>query len=87
MDDTDKPLPDFERPPVVEVALGVQYDDLPGLNVVQIAAFWIDHLRAEFPEVTEQPPLANSEEAFGPPASQGVPLSIQAGPPPLRTTR
>ena len=84
MGSTDRPLPDFERPPVVEVALGLQYDDLPGLNAVQIAAFWMDRLQSEFPEVTEQPPLANSEEEFGPPAGRGIPLSIQAGPPPLR---
>lgn len=80
----DKPRPDFARPPVVEVALGVQFDDLPRLGAFQIAAFWDKHLKAEFPDVEQQPPVANVQETFGPPARHGIPLSVQVGPPPLR---
>ena len=84
MASTEKPLPDFDRPPVMEVALGVQFDDLPGLNAFQIAGFWTDHLKAEFPDVAEQPPLTNVEEVFGQPERRGRALSVQVGPPTLR---
>ena len=81
---SDKPLPDFDRPPVVEVALGVQFADLPGLNAFQAAGFWADHLKDEFPNVVEQPPLTNLEEVFGQPEGRGRTLSVQVGPAPLR---
>jgi uncharacterized protein (TIGR04255 family) len=81
---SDKPRPDFAHPPVVEVALGVQFDDLPGLNAFQTAAFWAEHLKAELPDVAEQPPVVNVQETFGQPARQATSLSVQAGPPPLR---
>ncbi|GAH85222.1 unnamed protein product, partial [marine sediment metagenome] len=32
----DKPLPDFEHPPVVEVALAVQFEELSTLRTPQI---------------------------------------------------
>jgi uncharacterized protein (TIGR04255 family) len=54
-------LPDFEDPPVVEVALGVQFRPIPGLRPVEIAGLR-EQWRAEYPVVLDQPPLAPAIE-------------------------
>jgi uncharacterized protein (TIGR04255 family) len=49
-------LPEFDRPPVVEVAVGVQFRPLPGLrglNLAPLQAIW----RESYPVAEEQPPL------------------------------
>jgi hypothetical protein len=33
-------FPDYERPPVVETVLGVQFDPLPDLCNAHLGAFW-----------------------------------------------
>lgn len=57
-------LPDFERPPVVEVALSVQFEPL-ALETKHLALLW-DNCRADFPEWHDQPPIAPAFEMFGP---------------------
>ena len=52
----DQPLPEYGRPPVVEVALAVQMDDVIGfrsLDMGALAAAWAD----DFPVVEERVPL------------------------------
>lgn len=49
-------LPEFDNPPVVEVAIGVQFRPLPGLrglNLAPLQAIWRD----VYPLSQEQPPL------------------------------
>lgn len=49
-------LPEFDRPPVVEVAVGVQFRPIPGLsglNLAPLQAVW----RKSYPVAEEQPPL------------------------------
>ena len=49
-------LPEFDNPPVVEVAIGVQFRPLPGLrglNLAPLQAIWRD----AYPILQEQPPL------------------------------
>lgn len=60
-----KDLPEFERPPVVEVALGVQFEPVPKLDGSWIARFWLEHARARFPEWIEAPALPPAIEWFG----------------------
>ncbi len=56
-------LPDFERPPVVEVALSVQFEPLP-LTARHIAELW-QACRSEFPNWQDQHPIAPAFERFG----------------------
>jgi len=56
-------LPDFEHPPVVEVALSVQFEPLL-LQTKHLALLW-EKCRAEFPEWLDQPPIAPAFEIFG----------------------
>ena len=51
-----QPLPEYERPPVVEVALAIQLERAIGfksLHLANVAASWAD----EFPSVEERAPL------------------------------
>lgn len=57
-------LPEFERPPVVEVALGVQFVPLLAFGSKHVALLW-ERWRAEFPIWEEQAPLQPVTEWFG----------------------
>ncbi|MGH7174475.1 MAG: TIGR04255 family protein [Gemmataceae bacterium] len=49
-------FPEFERPPVDEVAMGVQFDPLPNFRAAHIGCFWA-RIREEYPHTEEQAPL------------------------------
>lgn len=57
-------LPEFERPPLVEVVLGVQFEPLERLRVVHLGLLWQD-FRDRFPRTEEQVPLEPAVELFG----------------------
>lgn len=57
-------LPEFRRPPLDEVAIGVQFSPLRGYTSVLSKAIW-DIYRDEFPIVQELPPLEPAFETFG----------------------
>lgn len=70
-------LPDFDRPPLVEVALGVQFADLTGYRTHHAGLLWDKHFRARFPKCVERPPIDAVFETFGA-VSQGPPrLQVQ----------
>lgn len=71
-------LPDFEFPPVVEVALGVQFDPI-GLQAKHLALLW-EKWRDAFPTWEEQPPIPPVKEWFGLPASAAVNVLYDLGP-------
>lgn len=55
-------LPDYELPPVIEVAFSVQYQqDIAGFSMAQAGRFWVD-LGPEFSRVTEAPPIQPAVE-------------------------
>jgi len=57
--------PAFDAPPVVEVALGLQFSPLLSLRTIEMAALR-EHWRSRYPIVQEQPPLpATIESASG----------------------
>lgn len=56
-------LPDFGQPPVVEVALSVQFEPLP-LQTKHLALLW-EKCRAEFPEWQDHAPIPPAFESFG----------------------
>lgn len=58
-----EPAVDYERPPVVETILGVQFDPLQGLSNAHQGLFW-DSLGAEWPTLSDSPPLEPQFERF-----------------------
>lgn len=59
---SDPVLPEFDAPPVVEVALGVQFQPIFGLRPIELATLR-EQWRGEYPLVQEQPPLPSQIEA------------------------
>ncbi len=67
------PLPDFERPPVTEVALGVQFEPITGLISPMLGLYW-GAVRDRFPRVEQQPPLPAVIERTG--TRQITPITV-----------
>lgn len=66
------PLPEFDNPPVVEVALSVQFEALANLRTPQIGLLW-QEFRDRFPVTEEHASLPAVFERFGvPPSQKGV---------------
>lgn len=61
---TDADLVDYGAPPVVEVTLGFQFEQITGYNSIRAAGFW-NILKDEYPNIEEQPPLEPGFETFG----------------------
>lgn len=57
-------LPDFKSPPLNEIVLGVQFDQIPGYELINAGEVW-SRYKAEYPQVVTQPPLAPVFETFG----------------------
>ncbi len=57
-------LPDYKKPPVVEVAISIQFDPLKELNVPRLGALWME-FKDDFPETQDQPPLPPVFEVYG----------------------
>jgi len=68
-------LADFDRPPVNEVFLSIQFASLSGLQSGHIGLLW-NTLRKEYPTIIEQGPLNPVFETFGP-TSGMQPPSVQ----------
>ena len=79
-------LPDFERPPLVEVVLGVQFARIPGLDAMRVGMLWQQHIRKHFPRVEEHRSLESIIEQFD--TSQQKPalfrIQVQSQIPPQR---
>jgi uncharacterized protein (TIGR04255 family) len=57
------PTPKFRKPPVVEVALSVMMDPLPGFNSAHVGSLWAaEDVRRRFPKTVDQPPLESTIE-------------------------
>jgi uncharacterized protein (TIGR04255 family) len=57
-------LPEYSDPPVIEVALSVQFDAIMGFGIPQIGLLW-QRFRNNFPNTEEQPPIPHATEEFG----------------------
>jgi uncharacterized protein (TIGR04255 family) len=73
---TRNPLPEFRNPPVVEVALSVQFEALARLSLRDVAELWNEALRLEFSSWRQAPPLPAVFEWFGLPRSATPSLSF-----------
>ncbi len=58
------PLPDYDRPPVVETVLGVQFERLPGFKNGHLGGFWKTLDSENWPMVSDAPPLPPQYEQF-----------------------
>lgn len=59
-------LPDFKKPPVIEVALSVQFERLVALSSLRMGLLWRE-FRSRFPREEQHPPLDSVQERFGVP--------------------
>lgn len=71
-------LPDFRRPPLNEVVLGVQFAPVEGYQQIYAGDVWKLY-KSQYPIVAEQPPLAPVFETFGPPGTQNISFNIMPG--------
>ena len=77
-------LPDYRRPPVVEVIFAVAVAPL-AIPVVDLARFGLERLGEEFPIHQDQPPTRMPTESFEDAAATIIPaLSLLTGAPPIR---
>ena len=58
------PLPEFENPPVSEVALSVEFEAIDGWRPAHAGLYWA-RIKSEYPLTEAQPPLASQIESFG----------------------
>lgn len=73
--------PDFDKPPVVEVALAVHFAQLPGLNAARVGAYWWTGLRDEYTVTGQRPRMTPTVEmADGSVLTQMLQLPL-GGPP------
>jgi uncharacterized protein (TIGR04255 family) len=69
-------LPEFERPPVAEVVLGIQFDPLVGMASAYLGAIW-ELFRDKFPHTVDQSPLtAVFERIDARPESHGIEVNL-----------
>jgi len=57
-------LPDFERPPIAEVAISIQFEPLEGFTVPKLGMLWSE-FREEFPITEDAAPINPVYEVFG----------------------
>jgi uncharacterized protein (TIGR04255 family) len=55
---SDKPLPKYDQPPVVEVAISVFFKPLPGFKTAHFGRFW--EMNRGYPLAEDHPPLAEA---------------------------
>jgi uncharacterized protein (TIGR04255 family) len=78
-----EPMPDFERPPVVEVALSIQFKELSKFQTPYAGFLW-EEFRADYPQLDEKPPLPHLVETFPEPSQPQFTAFLGELPPPRR---
>ena len=69
--------PVYERPPVIETVLGVQFDRLPALSNSHLGVFWKALDRQEWQTIDDVTPLPNQIERFVDAARWGAGIQVQ----------
>lgn len=69
-------LPDFANPPVVEVALSVQFEPLTQLTTPHLGLLWAG-LKERFPRIEQHPPLQSVIEEFAAPRQRKVEVRLE----------
>lgn len=65
----------YEAPPVVEVAMSVQFDPAPRFTIAHLGVFWFS-LKEKFPNLKTAQPIVATNEDFGG-SGQWIPPSLQ----------
>lgn len=73
-------LPNFENPPLTEVAISIQFDSLPLLQAPQIGLLW-SKFRSRFPQTEQHIPLDPYIEKFDQDSKQTIQLEFSNVPP------
>jgi uncharacterized protein (TIGR04255 family) len=68
------PLPQYDNPPLDEVAIGVQFGPLAGFHTAHLGLYW-SGIKSKYPLTEDQLPLAHVKEQPGP-ALQPQPLQV-----------
>lgn len=71
-------LPDFDVPPLQEVAIGLQFDPTPGYAQAHVGAFW-QRIKADYPRVSDQMRLESPIEVPGSAFPSPMPFRVQFG--------
>lgn len=69
-------LPSYRNPPVVEVAIGVQFDPVEWLIAPRLGLVW-ERFKEEFPNLEQHPPLPSEVEKLGERRSPGIQLNFR----------
>lgn len=81
----ESPLPDYEKPPVIEVVLGAQFGAIEGFQAPHLGLFW-QKLRGGYPKIETAMPLANIVERFDSrPPAEAAQVDFLNAPPLPRT--
>ena len=78
----EKPLPDYERPPVIEVVCGIQFEPMENFQATTFGLFW-QTIRDEYVKTQEMAPLPQVIEQFPAAAKPSQPQVEIIGTPPL----
>ena len=76
-------LPEFERPPVTEVVLSIQFAHLRKVTNIHGGLLWAE-FQADYPNYEEHAPLSPAFEIFGPNPVPGHQLEFLTGAPSTR---
>lgn len=74
---TVRTLPDFNKPPLIEVALSVQFDMLQDLSVAHLGVLWEKKFRPKFPKTEQHGPLKPLLESFTRPTGPDQPVRFE----------
>jgi len=77
------PLPDYERPPLVETVLGVQFERIERFGNGHLGAFWRTLDTGEWPTVSDAPLLPPQFERFGNNSRWAASLQFSLSPAPV----
>ncbi len=76
MTEHERLLPDFGNPPVVEVAISVQFNPLTRFRTPHFGFLW-SKFRERFPRLEEHPPINHMVEHFGVPREPGFDIRVE----------
>lgn len=76
MADSERTLPDYGRPPVVETLLGVQFSPLVKFSIPHFGLYWAK-IREDYPNYQVLPPLGQVIEQFGAERAQQPKIGVE----------
>lgn len=75
------PLPDFDKPPITEVALSIQFEELAKFRSIHLGLLWEELGIHRFPDFEEQPPVHVALESLDGSESEAPKFEVLDVPP------